>query len=193
MTNAKSSARDLVAAAVLMGTGSGEQLGARGFYEMRCLDADRKPKWLSRSKNLVVNGGLKDMNDKYFTGVAYTAAWFVGLYGAAATNNPAAADTMAAHPGWVEVVPYSEATRPAVVFAPATLASPSIITNAASPAQYNINANGTIGGAFLVSNNVKSGATGILFSAADLQPPGDRIVAAGDIILLTYRFELSAL
>jgi hypothetical protein len=189
----KSKAADLFAAAMVMGARTPELVRAEGYYTLECVGPDGTLKWAARSKNLVVNVGLKDMCDKYFLGAAYTAAWFIGLYGPAATNNPAATDSAGAHPGWVEVVPYSNATRPAVVFALSLAANPAIITNVASPAVFNINAIGIVGGAFLISNNTKSGTTGILFSAADLQAPGDRGVAAGDIINATYRFELSAL
>jgi hypothetical protein len=192
MSNAKSKAVDLVAAAMIMGAQEQASARAEGYYEMECFDAAGKLKWKARSKNLVVNVGLKDMCDKYFLGAAYTAAWFIGIYGAAASNNPAAGDTAAVHAGWTEVVPYSNATRPAATFVAASAANPSVITNAASPAVFNINATSVVGGAFLISNNVKSGTTGILFSAADLQAPGDRNVANGDVLNVTYRFELTA-
>jgi hypothetical protein len=190
MNNSK--AADFTAASMVMGAREQDTAVARGFYELECFDADGKLKWKSRSENLVVNVGLKDMCDKYFMGAAYTAAWFIGLYGPAATNNPAAGDTAAAHPGWVEVVPYSNPTRPAVVFTAATAANPAVITNLATPAVFNIDAIGVVGGAFLISNNAKNGVAGILFSASDLQAPGDRGVAVGDIINATYRFELTA-
>jgi hypothetical protein len=188
----KSKATDLVSAAMVMGAEDAVMAVARGYYELECLDADGNHKWTARSHNLVVNVGLKDMVDKYFIGAAYTATWFIGLYGAAAANNPAATDTAVSHPGWVEAVPYSNATRPAAVFAPAIAANPAIMSNVAAPAVFNINAVGIVGGAFLISENTKSGTAGVLFSAADLQAPGDRGVAVGDIINATYRFELTA-
>jgi hypothetical protein len=49
-----------------------------------------------------------------------------------------------------------------------------------------------VGGAFLTSNNTKGGTTGILFSAADFQAPGDRSVVSGDTITVTYTFSLDA-
>jgi len=141
---------------------------------------------------LVVNVGLKDMNDKYFSGSAYTAAWYIGLYGAGASNNPAAGDTMSSHAGWVEVTAYSQATRPAATFGAATTADPSVITNAANVAQFSITGTTVVGGAFLINNNTKGGTTGVLFSAADFQAPGDRSVVSGDIINVTYQFSLNA-
>jgi hypothetical protein len=131
------------------------------------------------------------MNAQYFKGSAYTAAWYIGLYGAAASNSPAAGDTMASHAGWTEIVPYSNATRPAATFGTATTANPSVQTNSASPASFTINATATVGGAFLVSNSTKSGTTGVLFSASDFTAPGDRSVASADTLNVTYTFSLA--
>jgi hypothetical protein len=165
---------------------------AGGVFTIECRDKDGNLKWKEEAHNLVVNVGLKDMNDKYFTGSSYTAAWYIGLYGAASSNNPAAADTMSSHAGWTEVTAYSQATRPAATFAAATTADPSVITNSASPAAFSINGTATVGGAFLTSNSTKSGTTGILFSAADFQSPGDRSVVSGDTLNVTYQFSLDA-
>jgi hypothetical protein len=132
------------------------------------------------------------MNSKYFTGSSYTAAWYIGLYGAAASNNPTASDTAASHPGFTEIVPYSNATRPVCTFGTPTTANPSVASNSASPASYTINATATVGGAFLISNNTKSGTTGVLFSASDFAAPGDRVVASGDTLNVTYTFSLTA-
>lgn len=188
-----SKATDTFNAAVQMRKAQTERLRGGGKFIMTCHNAQGELKWAAESDNLVVNVGLKDMNDKYFSGSAYTAAWFVGLYGAGASNTPAAGDTAASHAGWTEVVPYSNATRPAATFAAATTADPSVIANAASPAKFNINATATIGGAFLISDSTKSGTTGILFSAADFAAPGDRSVASGDVVNVTYQFSLDAL
>jgi hypothetical protein len=114
------------------------------------------------------------------------------LYGAASSNDPTAADTAASHPGFTEIVPYSNATRPAVTFGTATTADPSIITNSASPAAFTINATATVGGAFLISDSTKSGTAGVLFSASDFAAPGDRTVASGDTLNVTYTFSLDA-
>jgi hypothetical protein len=132
------------------------------------------------------------MNTKYFSGSAYTATWFVGLYGAASSNDPAASDTAASHAGWTEITPYSNANRPTCTFGTATTADPSVISNSSSPAQFSINMAATVGGAFLISNNTKGGSTGILFSASDFASPGDRTVASGDTLNVTYTFSLDA-
>lgn len=192
MFKEKATTADAVSAALDKVLGAGSSARAGGVYRIECRDKDGNLKWSAESHNLVVNVGLQDMNTKYFTGSAYTAAWYLGLYGAAASNNPAATDTAALHPGWTEITPYSNATRPACVFGTATTADPSVISNSASVAQFNINATNTVGGAFLISNNTKGGTTGILFSASDFQSPGDRAVVFGDTLNVTYTFNLDA-
>lgn len=193
MSKENASVGELISAAFAAGTGGHERVRGGGEFMAVCVGADGVEKWRTPWKpNLVVNVGLKDMNDKYFLGSGYTAAWFLGLYGASASNNPAAGDTAASHAGWTEVTAYSQATRPACSFAAATTADPSVISNSGSPAAFSINGTATVGGAFLISNSTKGGTTGILFSAADFQAPGDRSVVNGDTINLTYQFSLDA-
>ena len=192
MTINTAASTDIVASTLSRLNAATDRVGAGGVFTMQCFDADGNLKWESSLPNLVVNVGLQDMNAKYFSGSAYTATWFIGLYGAAASNTPAAGDTSASHAGWTEVVPYSNATRPAATFGTATTADPSVISNSASPASYTINATATVGGAFLISNSTKSGTTGTLFSASDFAAPGDRSVASGDTLNVTYTFNLDA-
>jgi hypothetical protein len=192
MLQVKAKAGEVVSASVGQNSGASECARGGGIYTIQCIGADGKLKWEASSHNLIVNVGLKDMNDKYFTGSAYTATWYLGIYGAAASNNPVAADTMASHAGWTEVTDYSQATRPQAVFAAATTADPSVITNSASVAVFSMNATTTVGGAFLTSDNTKGGTSGILFSASDFAAPGDRSVVSGDTLNLTYTFSLDA-
>jgi hypothetical protein len=192
MMNSKAKAGDMLGVSVPGNGSTGDKVSAGGVFTVQCFDAAGNLKWETSKHNLVVNVGLKDMNDKYFTGSGYTATWYLGLYGAALTNDPAASDTMASHAGWTEVTAYSQATRPQAVFAAASTADPSVITTAASPAVFSINGSTVVGGAFLTSNNTKGGTTGVLFSAADFQAPGDRSVVDGDTINLTYQFSLDA-
>ena len=169
-----------------------DKVKAGGVFTIQCQDKDGNLKWEAEAPNLVVNGGLQDMNAKYFTGSSYTATWYLGLYGSGSTNNPAASDTMSSHAGWTEVTAYSQSTRPACSFGTATTANPSVISNSGSPATFSINGTTTVGGAFLTSNNTKGGTTGTLFSAADFQSPGDRSVVNGDTLTVTYTFSLTA-
>lgn len=191
MFNEKATSSDATAALVAQNGGLADSATAKGVYVVQCHDADGNLKWEAEAPNLVVNGGLQDMNAKYFTGSSYTATWYLGLYGAAASNNPAAGDTMSSHAGWTEVTAYSQATRPACTFGTPTTANPSVATNSASPATFSINGTTTVGGAFLTSNNTKSGTTGTLYSAADFSAPGDRSVVSGDTLTVTYTLSLA--
>jgi hypothetical protein len=188
----KSKAADAISSNVTKQDAMHEGSKGGGVFNVVCLDKDGNTKWTVQSYNLVVNAGLQDMNAKYFSGSSYTAAWYLGLYGAGASNDPAAGDTMSSHAGWTEDSGYSESTRPACSFGTATTADPSVTTNSASTATFSINASTTIGGAFLASNNTKGGTAGVLFSAADFGSPGDRAVVSGDTINVTYTFSLDA-
>jgi hypothetical protein len=191
MSIEKVKSTDTVSSGLIAGTGAGEAMMAMGKFTIQCYDKDGKLKWEDENHNLVVNQGLQYMCGTALTSVTQITTWYIGLYGAGASNTPAAGDTMASHAGWTEVVPYSNATRPTCTFATATTANPSVATNSASVAVFNINATSTVGGAFLVSNSTKSGSTGTLFSAADFSSPGDRSVASGDTLNVTYTLSLA--
>jgi len=182
---------DVVSSGLICGARPQENALALGKFKMECFDKDGNLKWSAEEKNLVVNVGLQYMCGTALTSVSQITTWYIGLYGAGASNNPAAGDTMSSHTGWTEVTPYSNATRPACTFATATTANPSVATNSASPASYTINATATVGGAFLVSNSTKGGSTGTLFSAADFSSPGDRSVVSGDTLTVTYTLSLA--
>lgn len=188
----KSKACDVVAATMARNTTPTDKVRAGGVFRIECIGPDGKLKWEAESHNLVVNVGLKYMNESALGGVAQITTWYIGLYGAASSNNPAAGDTMALHGGWTEETGYSNANRPTCTFGTSTTADPSVISNTASPASFNINATAVIGGAFLTSSNTKGGTTGTLFSAADFAAPGDRSVASGDTLNAVYTFSLDA-
>ena len=188
MSSEIAKATDTMASGLIAGTRSVENATATGKFTMECFDKDGNLKWRAEESNLVVNVGLQYLAGVALTSTAQITTWYIGLYGSGATNSPSAGDTSATHAGWTEVTPYSNATRPAATFAAATLANPSVVTNSASPASFNINATQVVGGAFLISNNTKGGFTGTLFSAADFQAPGDRSVANGDVLNVTYTF-----
>jgi hypothetical protein len=191
MFNDKVKSKDVASSSLIAGGSAADSASAKGVYKIQCHDKDGNLKWEDEAPNLVVNVGLQDMNAKYFTGSAYTAAWYIGLYGSGATNSPAAGDTMSSHAGWTEVTAYSQATRPACTFGTPTTANPSVATNSASPASFSINGTTTVGGAFLTSNNTKGGTTGTVYSAADFSAPGDRSVVSGDTLSVTYTLSLA--
>jgi len=191
MTTEKLKATDIVSSGLTCNLKAGEVAQATGVYHIECHDKDGNLKWQADSKNLVVNAGLAYMAGSALTSVTQITSWYLGLYGAGASNTPAAGDTMSSHAGWTEVVAYSNATRVAATFVTATTANPSVVTNSASPAAFNINGTTTVGGAFLTSGSAKSGTTGTLFSAADFGSPGDRSVVSGDTLSVTYTFSLA--
>jgi hypothetical protein len=190
MSNEIAKASDAVNSGLVAGTKNTEVAKATGRFLMECYDKDGLLKWSAESQNLVVNVGLQYMAGTALTSTTQITTWYIGLYGAGASNTPAAGDTMSSHAGWTEVTPYSGA-RPTATFAAATNANPSVVTNTASPASFSINATQTVGGAFLVSNSTAGGSTGTLFSAADFQSPGDRSVVSGDTLNVTYTFSLA--
>ena len=191
MTTEKLKATDTVSSGLTCNPKTGEAAQATGLFEIKCHDKDGNLKWEAQSKNLVVNVGLAYMAGSALTSVAAITSWYIGLYGAGASNTPAAADTMSSHAGWTEVVDYSNVTRVAATFVTATTANPSVATNSASPAVFNINGTTTVGGAFLTSGSAKSGTAGTLFSAADFGSPGDRSVVNSDTLSVTYTFSLA--
>lgn len=191
MISNKAVSVDKVGASVLLSGATVSAVGGAGVFTIQCFGQDGKLKWEEKNPNLVVNEGLQDMNDKYFAGVAYSAAWYLGLItGPGSGTTIAAGDTLASHAGWTEYSDYT-GNRKAVTFGSATLADPSVIDNSGSPNAFVITApGGTVAGAFLAS--VATGSSGILFSASDFQSPGDRAVVAGDTLNVTYTFSLDA-
>jgi hypothetical protein len=176
----KGNAQSVVSSGVGRSVGSEEQLFATGVYTATCYDKDGNEKWSDTYTNLVVTAGKNDLLDKYLTGSAYTAAWYLGLVDGATTPTYAAGDTSASHSGWTESVAYSNATRPAPSWGSAAAGA-----KATTATAFNINATATIAGTFLISNSTKSGTTGILYSAGSFSG-GNKAVASGDTLNVTY-------
>ena len=181
---------DTVSAGLIGRPSSDTGARAGGVFHVQCFDKDGNLKWETSEHNLVVNTGLQDMNTQYFKGSSYTAAFYLGLItGPGAGITYAATDTLASK-GWNEFTNYT-GSRKAVTFGTATTADPSVITNQASPASFSITSSGgVVAGAFLCT--VSSGTSGVLFSEANFQTPGDRTVVASDTLNVTYAFSLDA-
>ena len=184
-----SAAKDQVSAGLITNPTAGDMIGAGGVYTVTCVGPDGVEKWSDTFHNLVMNGGLANMNGVYFALGTQSATWYLGLVtGPGSGTTYAAADTLASHAGWTENTGYT-GSRKSVTFGAATTANPSVITNSASPSSFAINATSTIAGAFLC--NVASGTSGVLFSAGDFTG-GDKSVASGDTLNVTYTFSLTA-
>jgi hypothetical protein len=183
-----SSAKDQVSATLVTRPGLGETVGAGGVYTVTCVGADGVEKWSDTFHNLVVNQGLANMNGAYLAGSAQTTTWYLGLVtGPGSGTTFAAGDTLSSHAGWTESSAYA-GSRKAVTFGSATTANPSVISNTASPSSFVMNATVVIAGAFLASTTDNSG---ILFSEGDFTG-GDKSVASGDTLNVTYTFSLTA-
>jgi len=145
-------------------------------------------KWTEAFDNLVTTAGKNDMLDKYLAGSSYTAAWYIGLIGSTSyTTGAAVTDTMASHGGWAEDVEYSQAARPTTAWSAAAAGSKAL----SAACVFSINGDGTtIKGCFLNSVATKSGTTGTLFSAG-LFTGGDKVLANGDTLNVSYTATLT--
>jgi len=160
--------------------GACERLDPHGRYTFECYAPDGTLKWADTIDNLITTTGKNDLWDKYLAGSTYTAAWFLGLIDNAGYSAIAAGDTAASHAGWAESTAYSNANRPAQSWGAASAGA-----KASTATTFNVNATATIKGGFLISNSTKGGTTGVLFSAG-LFTGGDRAVANGDTLNVTY-------
>lgn len=189
-----SAAKDQVSAGLITNPSAGEMVGAGGVYTVTCVGADGVEKWSDTFHNLVMNDGVANMNSVYFASGSQSTTWYLGLVtGPASGTTYSAGDTLASHGatgsgGWTENTDYS-GSRKAVTFGSATTANPSVISNSASTSAFTITGTATIAGAFLC--NVSSGTSGVLFSAGDFTA-GDKSVASGDTLNVTYTFSLTA-
>lgn len=187
----RAKSKDQVFGAVNSNLGSLEGAIGGGEFHFTCRDKDGNLKWQDVAKNMVVTVGLEDMNNQYFTGSGYTPTWYIGLVNAAGFTAYNTGDTLASHAGWAETTDYSGSNRVEATFGAATAASPSVISNSASQAQFSINGTVTVKGAFLTTTQNKTTNTGLLFSVASFQSPGDRSVVDGDTLSVTYEFTLA--
>lgn len=130
--------------------------------------------------NGITDVGVAHAYDCVFHEGAQITTWYIGLIDNSGYTALANADTMASHAGWNEFTTYTEANR--VTWAEGATAARTI-TNATA-AEFSISGSGTVKGAFLVSNNTKSGATGTLWSTGVFSNPPT--VANGETLKVTY-------
>ena len=188
MENSKAS--DLFSSGLITRPGAAESGIAMGEYFVECYDKDGNLKWTDTAKNTVVSTGLQNMCGVGLDGTTTrSTTWYVGLKG---SGTVVPGDTLASHAGWTEYTStvYSGSRPTFVPNGVATTATPSVVTNSSSKAQFTITAASatTIAGALLC--NVASGTGGILFSAGDFST--SRSVSNGDTLQVTYQFSLTA-
>jgi len=194
----KAKSSDKVNGAIERFSGFGEGAAGGGVFVFEAYDKDGNLKWRDEAKNLTTNVGRQDMNDKYFSGTTYTAAWYIGLVNNSPTPVYSVTDTMSdINTGgvWTETTDYSGSNRATADFGTATSADPSVIANTVASggtvASFSITGTVTIDGAFLTNTQDNSTYTGILFSVAAFESPGDRSVVNGDTLNVTYQFSLA--
>ena len=191
----KARSTDKVNATIERFSGFSEGAVGGGVFIFEAYDKDGNLKWRDKAKNLTTNVGRQSMNTEFFTGSSYTADWFIGLVNNSPTPTYDVTDTMASHAGWSETQAYDGPDRPGAGFGAATSANPSVIANTTGTggtvATFTIDDTVTIDCAFLTDDEAKADSSGILFSVAAFEAPGDRSVVAGDTLNVTYQFSLA--
>lgn len=164
-----------------------EGAAAEGQYTVTCVGADGQVKWVEHIENVVVTVGKNDLLDKYFTGSAYTATWYMGLVDATSFSVVAPADTLASHAGWLEFLNYtiSGVNRSTPTWTAASAGAKATVATAFPIT----GAGGSVYGALmcttLARNTASNGGVGILYSAGQFTG-GTRAVISGDTLNVTY-------
>ena len=188
MHSEKVDAQDSAGVNLIRGGSADEQVNITGSYEVKCLDAEGNLKWEDSIKNLVVTVGKNDLLDKYFSGSAYTAGWYMGLVDNASFSAYAAGDTLASHAGWLEFLSYTISGSSTNRATP-SWGSASAGSKATTATTFTISGTGTVLGAIMCTtqarNTASNGGAGILYSAGSFTG-GSRAVASGDSLLVTY-------
>jgi len=188
MHSEKVDAQDSAGVNLIRGGSADEQVNITGSYEVKCLDADGNLKWEDSIKNLVVTVGKNDLLDKYFSGSAYTAGWYMGLVDNASFSAYAAGDTLASHAGWLEFLDYTISGSSTNRATP-SWGSASAGSKATTATTFTISGTGTVLGAIMCTtqarNTASNGGAGILYSAGSFTG-GSRAVVSGDSLLVTY-------
>jgi len=148
-------------------------IGLANYWKVTCLDKDGNVKWEENKKNLITTVGLNHILDTQFHATTQVTTWYIGLKGA---GTPVAADTMASHSSWAEIIDYSGNRKEWTEGA----ASSGSMTNSSS-VDFSINGTATIAGAFL--NTAATGTAGTLYGVVDFS--SSRAVISGDTLQVT--------
>lgn len=125
------------------------------------------------------------------SGTALTAAANAGatVSGAAYALEPRPADVMNSK-SFNESAPYSNSNRP--TWTKNGAAAGGAMSNSSAKASFTINATGRIFGAFMSTNNTKSGTTGILYGGGLFTTGGSRAVQSGDTVNVQVDLSVTA-
>lgn len=151
-----------------------------------------------QGKNIIPTEGLKAILDSAFAagGASQLTTFYVGIF--KANYTPIATNTAANSLGVggffteCQDADYdSPATnRPAWTIVAATSATPSVLTNTASKAEFTMAASITVYGAFIATSQAKTATTGKLIAAK--QFTSSRAVVDNDILYVTYQLSASS-
>jgi hypothetical protein len=182
----KASALDSANGSVVKNSPLSETIEIHGHYDVECVGPDGKVKWTDTIENLVVTVGKIDLLDKYFSGSAYTAAWYMGLTSGSTTY--ALTDTLATHAGWTEDTNYSGSNRLTTTFSGASGTGP--VNKVSGAVSFSITGTTTIQGALLCQTQVRATTTGVLYSVGSFTG-GPRSVVNLDTLNVTYTASLA--
>ena len=137
--------------------------------------------------NLMPIEGLNHLLGVLLKGSTQIGTWYCGLY--EGNYTPISTDTAATFSASAtETTAYVEATRVPIVFG---AVAGGTVNNAASKAEFTLNADKTIYGGFIASSAAKGATAGVLLSAIKLSSP--KAPTAGDILRATAGFTIASL
>jgi hypothetical protein len=182
-------------ASVIRGAKEVESVNLTGKYTAKCFDVHGNLKWEEEFDNLVTTQGKNHLLNTYLASNTYSAVAggkvFLGMISSTSYTAVAATDTANSHTGWTEFFGYSQPARPQPTFSVAASGSKATSTAAV----YSITSANTVKGTFLMANNntgaaaggaaKKGGYSGVLYSAG-LFTGGDKTIASGDVVNITY-------
>ncbi|KQV85438.1 hypothetical protein ASC87_07030 [Rhizobacter sp. Root1221] len=175
-----------------MGFRNGFSEVARAAGRFTAVLRDKDGNEISRREfpNLVTTQGKNDALDKYLSGSAYTAAFYVGLISSASYGaGPVAGDTAASHAGWLEAgatnAPTYSGARKTAAWSAAASGSKSLSAGAV----FTFTGSGTVKGCFLTTASAVDATSGILYSAG-LFTGGDQPVVSTNTLTVTYTASL---
>lgn len=157
---------------------STHRLDLRGFWKLEII---RGGLLVAKKEfeNVVVNEGKNYAINASIGGGTQDTVWFVGLLDGTASPNSTWTDSdVAAN----DFTGYSETVLQTYVKNGASTAQ--LLTNSNNPAEFNINAGGTVGGVFLIGTNSKS-PSGTVYAAGSVT---NELVAVGDVVRATANF-----
>ena len=177
-----------------------EDMLVKGQYYAECFGPDGTFKWNDTVENIVTTVGKNLVLDTVLNGAAYTVTGpFMGLVSSLSYSSYSTADTMAAHPSWLEAgaspnYPIYAARLTASGKWPASSAG-AVSFSTGSTCDFTISSTGgTVKGCFMVmgTNAVATIAntSGVLYSVG-LFTGGDKILGVGDVIKVSYTSTLT--